>query len=385
MAKKRVLIFYDHFPPAFKAGGPVQSLVNLVRTCSNHYAFFLICKPHEMGSSVPLPGIAADTWTNWEDKAQVMYRRYGSHATLPLQALLNQVQPDVVYINGLFSWHFNIQPLWAALRYQKKHTGLQVIVAARGMLHPGALSQKGLKKQIFLRLLRWLGWHRRIRWHATDAVESHCIQQQFGSRVHVKVAGNFPNLFAVAPYPPKQKGVLKMATIALISPMKNHFEVVKALPHVQAAITWYIYGPVKDAAYWKACEAAIAELPATIQVRYCGAVAPADLPAILQQFQLLIMPSKSENFGHAIVEALSAGKPVLTTTTTPFGQLEQQGAGKALPPDALEEQLPAALQYFADLDDAQWQQASQRATSFAAAFVQLPQLQQQYHQLFETP
>lgn len=385
MAKKKVLVFYDHFHPAWKAGGPVQSLVNLVRYCSNHYAFFIVCKPHEMGSSLPLPGIAADSWINWEGNAQVLYRRYGSSATLPLQALLAEVQPDVVYINGLFSVHFNILPLYAALRYQSKHAGLQVLVAARGMLHPGALSQKALKKQIFLRLLRWLGWHRRIRWHATDAVESHYIQQQFGSRVKVIVAGNFPNLLAVAPYPPKQKGFLQMATIALISPMKNHLEVIKALPHVQANLTWDIYGPVKDAAYWKACEAAIAALPATIQVRYHGALAPTDLPAALQQFQLLVMPSKSENFGHAIIEALSAGKPVLTTTTTPFVQLEAQGAGKALPPDALQEQLPAALQYFADLDDTQWQQASQRATSFAASFVQLPQLQQQYHQLFETP
>ncbi|MBK8087397.1 MAG: hypothetical protein IPK31_05310 [Chitinophagaceae bacterium] len=57
MLKKRILIFYDHFYPAYKAGGPVQSLVNLVRELYKDYDFFIVCKPHEMNETEKLDGI----------------------------------------------------------------------------------------------------------------------------------------------------------------------------------------------------------------------------------------------------------------------------------------------------------------------------------------
>ncbi len=48
---------------------------------------------------------------------------------------------------------------------------------------------------------------------------------------------------------------------------------------------------------------------------------------LLQAAELFVMPSKYENFGIAIVEALLAGVPVVTTTGTPWRSLVDHGAG----------------------------------------------------------
>ena len=150
MANKRILIFYDHFYPAWKAGGPVQSLVNLVRQLDNNFELFVVCKPHEMNEESTLPGISVNKWIDWENKAKVYYRDYKGNNHFQLKELIASIKPDAIFINGLFSLHFNIRPLQYAVAYCKQHSNCKLILSARGMLHPGALSQKSFKKKIFL-------------------------------------------------------------------------------------------------------------------------------------------------------------------------------------------------------------------------------------------
>jgi glycosyltransferase involved in cell wall biosynthesis len=43
------------------------------------------------------------------------------------------------------------------------------------------------------------------------------------------------------------------------------------------------------------------------------------------------LPTRGENFGHAILDALAAGVPVLISDKTPFENLEHHGAGWSFP------------------------------------------------------
>ena len=45
------------------------------------------------------------------------------------------------------------------------------------------------------------------------------------------------------------------------------------------------------------------------------------------------MPSYTENFGNVVTEALAAGTPVVTTQTTPWSVLGQEGLGAWVPSD----------------------------------------------------
>ncbi len=57
----------------------------------------------------------------------------------------------------------------------------------------------------------------------------------------------------------------------------------------------------------------------------------------LAQHDVLFLPTRSENFGHVIHEALSVGVPVLISDQTPWSDLEANGAGWNIALDASSE------------------------------------------------
>jgi glycosyltransferase involved in cell wall biosynthesis len=343
--KTKLLIFYDHFYPSYKAGGPTQSIVNLVKALHKEYNLYIICKPHEMGEKQPLADIQLNKWTDWEKKAQVYYWGYGLKQIPQLKQNIASIAPNVIYINGLYSLYFNFLPLMIAMSKKVK-----IILAPRGMLHEGALSQKTFKKKFFLLIFKLMGLHNKVIWHATDETEVGFIKNQVGDQVKISTAPNLPNLLNVKAGPGKKENELILGTIALISPMKNHLEVLNALKLVKSKVLWHIYGPVKDADYWKQCNEFIKQLPSNIQVQYHGDLPPSLLEDTMQNFQVFILPSKSENFGHALAEAISAGKPIITSKNTPFSDIENFNCGIAVSIPSNNQELANAIEKFAMMD-----------------------------------
>jgi glycosyltransferase involved in cell wall biosynthesis len=126
----------------------------------------------------------------------------------------------------------------------------------------------------------------------------------------------------------------------------------------------------------------IAKLSSNVKVIYQGELSPADKATAMEQFQVFIMPSKSENFGHALLEALSAGKPVITTNTTPFKQLQNFNAGFTADIFQLQNDLSIAIEKFAAMNEDQLTEYSHAAAAFGANFVDINLIKQQYQTLF---
>ncbi len=249
------------------------------------------------------------------------------------------------------------------------------------MLHPGALSQKSFKKKLYLALWKMAGLHRRYDFHATDAREQQFILQAFGEQARVFIAGNFPRVFNFQQAAQKETGKLRLVSVALISPMKNILLVLEALHFCTAEISYDIYGPIKDGFYWQLCRDKIKMLPANITVCHHGDVLPSKIEAVLNNYEVFILPSKSENFGHAIYEALSAGKPVITSNHTPFNNLQSNHAGENISTKNISE-ITTAINFFAAMSAAEFKSWNEGAKSYASRQVDFNELKVQNDNMF---
>ena len=85
---KKVLILYNYFLPAYKAGGPIQSIANLVRVENHEYQFYIICSNKDHNTTEPLQGVKVNEWNNFEDKASVYYLTKDQTNVANLRALI---------------------------------------------------------------------------------------------------------------------------------------------------------------------------------------------------------------------------------------------------------------------------------------------------------
>lgn len=74
----------------------------------------------------------------------------------------------------------------------------------------------------------------------------------------------------------------------------------------------------------------MAALPAHIEATYCGPRTPSEVPALMREHDLFFFPTLGENYGHVIIESLSAGTPVLISDQTPWTS-DADGACITLP------------------------------------------------------
>lgn len=361
-----VFITIPWFHPAYKAGGPVQSIANMVTVLDEGFRFFIFCGDTDLnGVAIEVP--ERNTWLPYNDYTQVMYASKQGRGALLLKEI-KKISPDLLYMVGLYAYDFTWLPL------QQGKAGRKVL-SVRGMLHPGALSQKSLKKKLYIGAMKVLGLQHKCSWQASDAQEADYIRAQFGN-VNIFTAGNFPRLFARLSLPAKVPGSLYLISLALISPMKNILLVLQALQQQEATILYHICGPVKDESYWQECQAAIASLPPNIIVKMQGDVPPTQVADILAQGQVFILPSKSENYGHAIIEALSAGLPVITSHHTPWQNLQEEQAGINV--DTSPATIGNAIRFFAELDTAGMEAYAAGAASYARKQADIEKIKQAY-------
>ena len=96
-----------------------------------------------------------------------------------------------------------------------------------------------------------------------------------------------------------------------------------------------------EGGYRSSLELLITQFQLSNSVTFVGPVTGKQKQVELSRADFLVLPSRSESFGMVVAEALAHQIPVLTTTATPWSQLEQIGAGWLCDPDV--ESLVAGL------------------------------------------
>ena len=150
---------------------------------------------------------------------------------------------------------------------------------------------------------------------------------------------------------------------------------------VKATIVLTIAGPAEDKVYWETCKQQIEQLPFNIQCNYIGPQANEQLYHLLLQNHLFILPTTGENFGHVIIEALLAGRPVLISDQTPWLNLTEKHAGWHLPLDNIAS-FATVIEAVASYNQEAFDTIARNAWQYARNFSHNPHLTKPYLQLF---
>lgn len=363
--KKHILIFIDWFEPGYKAGGPIRSVAHLIAALHTEYDFSIVTTDRDLGDEEPYPGIETQEWIQ-RDHYKIWYASPDHRSYRHIRNRIFEAEYDILYVQSMFSLRFSFFPLWTS---RALTPDAKMILAPRGMLHAGALGFKTRKKRLFLRLFRLLQLHKSVTFQATDAQEETDIRQTFGE-VDIHLAPNLPRItLPPAADLPKEPGSLRLVYFSRLSEKKGLHLLLESLRKQTAAVTLDLYGVKDEPEYWARCEALMAELPENVSVDYKGTVPPEKASATLQEYHASVLPTKGENFGHAIFESLAAGRPVLISDQTPWRGLEAEQAGWDI---ALGDHtgLEKALDKLAGMDAAAWQVWSAGARRLAESYVE---------------
>lgn len=378
----RILIVTEHYLPGYKAGGPIRTLASVTEFLGDEFAFFVLTSDRDLNSSAPYSDIEPGVWQT-VDKAQVLYLRPAEKGWRCWRNWLKALEYDVIYLNGYFP-RLTIKTL--VLRWLRLIPSRPVILAPRGEFSAGALNLKRVKKALYLTLSRWVNLYSDVIWQASSVYERQDIINVLKSPgLQIVVAPNlvYSGHLSHITTTPKETNSVKVVFLSRISRKKNLDYALRILLQLHGDIVFNIYGPLEDTAYWQECQTLIAQMPQNIQVNYLGEVMPEQVIEVLGKYHLFFFPTRGENFGHVISEALRAGCPVLISDQTPWQGLEEQKAGWVIPlPNP--ERFQTVVETLLRMDNDTFQEYSQSARRYGEQAANDPAMLEANRTLFLT-
>ena len=252
-----------------------------------------------------------------------------------LQTIHREHPIDLIHTNGIWSPFIHY-----AVTFAKTNT-IRLVSTPHGMLEPWSLSQKKWKKKI-----AWWAYQKNDLKYA-DAIHVTAETEATSVRnLGLKKCIVVPNGVDIRPLPEHNERKLTALFLSRVHPKKGIPILLNAWQKIGNK-NWelLIVGP-GDPDYLREIQARIDGLAANARVTLLPAVHGSDKDDLYQSSSIFVLPSHSENFGLVVAEALERGLPVITTTGTPWTELDSLGCGWCieLNEDNLAETLNCALQ-----------------------------------------
>ena len=373
--KLKLLLFTDWFSPAFKAGGPVRSVVNLVDRFKEEYDMYVFASDRDLKDNNPFDDIVADEWIA-RDGIHLYYYSPGKMTYALVKSTISGIAPDKIYLNSMFS--NMILPIRAAYQSGK------IVLAPRGMLRPSALAVKPIRKFFYLSLLKLFSVERFITFHSTGVDETKNIKRIFPLATKIIEAPNLPvPVSGSLVEQSKEVGAVKLIFVGRIHPIKNLYVLLAALENVKGNIQLTIVATLEDLAYWEKCRVKIQELQEHIKVNLMIDLPHHKIKQHIEQAHFFVLPTEGENFGHAIFEALAVGCPIIISDQTPWRNLASKKAGFDLSLQDMNS-FSHAIQSCIEMDNVEWQEYRYGAWKVAKEYSVEMNPELSYFQLFNT-
>ncbi|MDB2685862.1 glycosyltransferase [Mariniblastus sp.] len=232
-------------------------------------------------------------------------------------ATLHREKPiDVIHTNGIWSPFIHSASSFA------RRNKIKLVATPHGMLEPWSLSQKKWKKKI-----AWWTYQRNDLKNA-DAIQVTAESEAMSVRnLGLNKCIMVPNGVDIRPLPQNIDRKPTALFLSRVHPKKGIPILISAWEKLNRK-DWelLIVGP-GDLDYLKQIQNQIDNLADRVCVKLLPPVDGADKDLLYESASLFVLPTHSENFGIVVAEALERELPVITTTGTPWTELDSVGCG----------------------------------------------------------
>jgi glycosyltransferase involved in cell wall biosynthesis len=247
------------------------------------------------------------------------------------------VKADLIHLHGLWLYpHFVAsRAAWVTCK--------PYVVSPHGMMSRWALSQAAFKKRIYADLIEWRTLRRAATIHAVSESEAKDIRQLgFSSPIVTIPNGISPTEFSNLPdgsvfrhkYP-MLAGKTVLLFLGRIHPKKGLDLLVRSFCRVtkERPNTVLVVAGPDERGYQKHLESRLHAEGFLNRCIFTGMLQPTERLSALAGSDIFVLPSYSEGFPIAPIEALAAGLPVVLTEACNIPDIEEAGAGIVITPE----------------------------------------------------
>ncbi len=255
-------------------------------------------------------------------------------------AIINSVRPDVVHINCCWTPQCSFAQRWA------QELGYRVVLTPHGMLEPWII-----KRNFWSRKLPALLLYQRRAVKEADMIHATALSERdnlaalgYNHNIHIIPNGVELSCIELKGSWAKQKKILFLSRI---HPKKGIELLIESIANLSERLTGYqfIIAGEGEPSYIKTLNSKAQRLGVEHLLNICGGVYGDSKWDLYKLCDIFILPTYSENFGIVVAEALSCGTPVITTSGTPWQELNTSGCGWCVDPNtkSITEALRQAL------------------------------------------
>lgn len=332
--------------PATRYGGPIQSVHGLCKALvglGNEVHVFTTNVDGLHNSDVPLGRpVTLDGVSVWYFPCRFL-RRIFYAPSMAHELRKGNSGFDIVHLHSVFLWPTSMAARWA------RSSSLPYVLAPRGMLNAGLIRRKAhFIKTAWIALFERKNIERAAMIHVTSQLEStelaklkfklplvSCVPNGIEGCPNLVTAGGPDSSQMKDPY------VLFLGRINWKKGLDRLLRAWKSVPTARLVVA----GNDEDA-YIPELQKIVREEGIASRVSFVGQVAGNRKWDLLRNASIFVLPSYSENFGIAVLEAMAAGCPVVVTPEVGLAAtVLDTGCGKVIDgsPESISETLSELL------------------------------------------
>lgn len=243
-------------------------------------------------------------------------------AKVEFMNLLDELHPDVVHVNSCWELLSSYTVFWA------KKKNYPVLITTHGMLEPWIMARHYWTRKLpALWLYQKQALVKADRLHATSESEKqNLLKLGYNNRITVIANGIDVELIDIKTNWKRKKQILFLSRIHVKKGIEFLLEAVAALKDQLEGYTVRIVGEGEEE-YIRYLQEKSQQFGIAERIIFCGGVYGSQKWDMFREADLFVLPTYSENFGIVVAEALACGTPVITTTGTPWEELNTQHCG----------------------------------------------------------